>query len=437
MSGIHIHPHDILDEGPSAILDRVGKMGEVRFLLPELNTIFERNPYPAGILPHNPLHPVVQGTGTFHLPLDTRALFPKLYQKTDPTVLDGHDSLARLLEAVKDTPYEVVPWVNLLNGHFEGDLHENGVVDFRGNPIDHWLCPNGRDVLEMWTNVLLAASERYGCTTFLLDRIRYPDWAGERVNPSGIFSCFCDRCRKKMTAHGGDADYLQGEMERIANLLHEGKYNQAVTHLLTSDAIQAWIRFKQDSVSSFIEKLVASVSFQNPSVVCWLDLWPPSYAWLLGQDYTRLTKCSPALKHFPYHKLGGGADVQGLIDYFASDADAQERAFQSFLRLFDMQYPITYRQFQQLGFPIEFVGNENRKVKKLSQAGTYIFSGIQMWNLSAEELDRAIVEARDSEADDVLYYCYGWADEELFDTVGAFAARRASSPMQGGNSKME
>ncbi|MDF2717092.1 MAG: hypothetical protein K0R28_4017 [Paenibacillus sp.] len=418
MGGIHLHPHDILDEGPAAIMELVGKMGKIRYLLPEMNTIFERNPYPSGVLPHNPVHDVVQGTGTFHLRLDTEALFPTLYQKVDPTVAERQDSLGVLLEAARGTSYSVVPWVNLLNGHFEGDLDRNGVVDFRGNRVDHWLCPNGSDVVEMWTNVLLAASEQYGCTTFLLDRIRFPDWAGKQVNPSGIFSCFCDRCQSKMTGLGHDPALLKAEMEQIARLLRGGNFGEAVARITGSDTIQNWIRFKQDSVSSFIEELIAGLRSRNPSIVCWLDLWPPSYAWILGQDYTRLTKHSPALKHFPYHKLGGGADVQGLIDYFAAGPDEREQAFQAFMRLFGMQYPISYETFRQNGFPIEFVGNENSKARSLSQPGTFIFSGIQMWNLCSDELIRAIDEAGRSEADDVLYYCYGWADTELFEAVG-------------------
>ncbi|GAA3408616.1 hypothetical protein ACFFNY_07580 [Paenibacillus hodogayensis] len=430
MSGIHLHPHDMLDEGPAAILELIGTMGPVRYLLPELNTIFERNPYPAGVLPHNPKRGVVQGTGTFHVPLDTKELFPGLYQTVDPSVENGQDPLGLLLEATRETEYEVVPWVNLLNGRFEGNMADNGVVDFRGRTIEHWLCPNGRDVVELWTNVLAAVSDKYGCTTFLLDRLRFPDWAGERVDPSGLFTCFCERCRSGLAARGLEADAVREEMEQVAGLLRDKSYDQAVSLLLGSQTLQAWVGFKQDSVSAFIEKLVASLRRRNPAIVCWLDLWPPSYSWILGQDYTRLTKQSPALKHFPYHKLGGGADVQGLIDSFASEPEESERAFRAFQRLFAMDYPITYESFRRDGFPIEFVGIENDKVRALSQPGTHIFSGVQMWNLTPQELSLALGKARESAADDVLFYCYGWAGRELFEAVGSFPEERSAAQKQ-------
>lgn len=418
MGGIHLHPHDILDEGPAAILERVGKMNSVQLLLPEMNTIFERNPYPSGVLPHNPVRGVVQGTGTFHLRLDTRELSPRLYQTIDPSVAQGTDSLARLLEALEDAPYSVVPWVNLLNGRFEGDLEANRVVDFSGRTVQHWLCPNGPYVVDMWTNVLAAASRQYGCKTFLLDRLRFPDWAGERVNPDGLFSCFCPHCVSDMARHGIDTGALKAELCSITGLLGEKKFDEAFLQLSGSAAIQSWVRFKQTSVSSFIERLIASLRSRDPSIVCWLDLWPPCYAWILGQDYTRLTELAPALKHFPYHKLGGGADVQGLIDCLADEPEQRERAFQAFLKLFGMNYPLSYEAFRRDGFPLRFVADENRKARALSKPGTRIFSGVQMWNLHPDELKLALGEALASDADDVLYYCYGWADEDLFDAVG-------------------
>lgn len=38
-----------------------------------------------------------------------------------------------------------------------------------------------------------------------------------------------------------------------------------------------------------------------------------------------------------------------------------------------------------------------------------------MWNIDPEHFLDAVREARESEADDLIYYCYGWADERLFE----------------------
>lgn len=417
MSGIHIHPHDILDEGPEQIVKRIGVLRDVRHIFTAANMMFERNPYPAGILPHNPKRTFVQSTGTFHLAVDTASVYTELYQKVDETIRMGADPLRDILAGTRGTEYEIVPWLNVLNGDFTGaKLRNNQVIDFRGNEVDHWLCPNGEDVLPMWSRLLAEVHQEYGCRTFMIDRIRFPDWAGKRTNPGGLFSCFCERCRKGMEAHGLDPRRMIAAMENVTDLLANKQFCQAQSAITESSLFRSWIRFRQNSVTAFVGGVIAETKKQA-DVSFWLDLWPPSYAWLLGQDYTELTKHCGVLKHFPYHKLGGGADVQGLIEYFAADTVEREEAFRAFMRLFRLDYDLSYREFQQKGYPIRFIGEENGKVRALSAPGTQIYSGVQMWNLPAQELAEAIIAAKASDADDVIYYCYGWAEEELFATA--------------------
>ena len=297
-----------------------------------MNTIFERNPYPKGSLPHNPVHEYVKGQGTLQVPLNPEEIYGELYQKVDDSVQRGEDSLQKLKQGAANTPLRIIPWINLLNGDFQGNIADNNVIDFHGRMVEHWLCPNGPDVVSMWSKVLIALAEKYGYTTFLIDRIRFPDWAGKQVNPQGIFSCFCPRCKKGMLSQGIDISTLIDDMNTVALQLKEEDFDTAISTLIQSERIKKWVSIRQDSVSSFVEQLLSEIRDVNPDIRLWLDLWPPSYAWLLGQDYNRLTKASSTLKHFPYHKLGGGADVQGFIDFFANTAEKQEEAFQAFLK---------------------------------------------------------------------------------------------------------
>ncbi len=427
MAGIHIHPHDILDEGTEQILNHIGSIGHITTIFPQVNTIFERNPNPIGSLPHNPVHSCVLGNGTIHVALDTKALYPSLYQKVDETISAGADPLKQFQEASKNESYDVVPWLNLLNGHFEGNVAGNAVIDYKGNPIPSWICPNGPDVVPMWTKVIVAISEVYGCQMFMIDRIRYPDWSGVDVNPKEMFTCFCDHCQAKMQASGIDPAKLVADMLQIEANLKEKQFDSAVQFFQESALIKQWVAFRQASVSGFVEELIRCVQKENPSIRFWLDLWPPAYAWILGQDYHRLTKSAPILKHFPYHKLGGGADVQGLIEYFAKTDAEREKAFQAFRALFGLPYTLTYAEFKQKGYPLQFVRAENDKVRALSQPGTKIYSGIQMWNIDTADLLEAVREARASAADDIIYYCYGWAELKHFETIAQFARQQSQN----------
>ena len=418
MAGIHLHPHDLYDEGTEQIFRYIEQMGDIHYIFPEMNSIFERNPCPTGSLPRNTVHSFVQGNGTLHIPYRV----PRkqgLYQKQAEEVAMGHDSFSMLQNDPTHNHYNIIPWVNVLNGDFAGTrLADNQVVDFRGRMIPHWLCPNGPDVISMWSEVLLETTNKYGWSTYLIDRIRFPDWSGETINPGGLFSCFCGHCRNKMKARGIHSAKLITDMKHICDCLTNKQFDRAVHYFKNSSHMQQWIQFRQDSVSEFVEQWISRMNSLNPNIAFWLDLWPPSYAWLLGQDYTKLTQHSRRLKHFPYHKLGGGADVQGFIEFLSDTPEERESAFQAFLALFEFNYQLSYEEFKQSGYPLEFIRDENNKVRRLSQPGTFIFSGIQMWNIRSEELHAAIEEARASEADDVLYYCYGWADTESFQNIG-------------------
>lgn len=422
MAGIHLHPHDVLDEGMDAILQRIDGMCNVDHLFVEINTIFERNPYPTGRLPHNPRHEFVMGNGTLHV--KTAATASRLSQREDDSITRGADPLMRVKEATQNGRYRVIPWANILNGDFSGEVENNQVIDFRGRPMTYWLCPNGPDVAEFWLATFSAIKQRYGYDTFLIDRIRFPDWAGKEVNPAGLFTCFCPHCQRAMKEEGLAPDEVKARLGELAATLKQGEFDLPADALMHDPLLQHWQRFRQQSVTRLVARLLEMAKQTAGGITLWLDLWPPAYSWILGQDYAELTRYSDTLKHFPYHKLGGGADVQGLIGHFAKDEAAQERAFAAFKRLFGLPYDLSYRAFKADGFPIDFVAEQNNRVRRQSQPGTFIYSGIQMWNLPAGQLIEAIAAAEKSECDDLLYYCYGWADQALFDAVGGHYRNR-------------
>lgn len=420
MAGIHLHTHDILDEGTENIYRHLAEMEQITTLFPQVNTIFERNPNPDGVLPHNPIHPYVIGQGNMYASIDVQAESPKLFQVVAEVITKGEDPLQAMIDANHNQQYRLVPWLNLFNGNFAGQIADNCIYDFRGNMMPTWLCPNAPEVLVMWTETFKQLDARYGFETYMIDRIRYPDWSDENVNPNGLFSCFCTHCQHKMSDWGLQTADVLAEMEAIASFLKVKNFAQAITHFQQSTPIKRWIQFRQESITEFLQQLKQQVQQLNQNINFWIDLWPPSYAWLLGQDYSKLTQLFSELKHFPYHKLGGGANVQGLINYFAVTEEEQEKAFQAFCDLFDIHYPISYQQFRRSGYPIRFVSDENSKARRLTQPETQIYSGIQMWNINDADLQEAIQAAKNSSADDLIYYCYGWAELRHFQVVKAF-----------------
>ena len=426
MAGIHLHHHDLFDEGPAAIGRHLARMDDLTHLFVQVNDIFERNPSPVGTLERNPVEGVIFGTGRLYADVDVASLSPELHQVVAEEPAD--DPLAIVSVSSLADDYEIVPWLNITNGAWVGDVAGNGVVDYRGRCVDRWLCPNGPLVAPMWGRVISALVDRYGYRNFLIDRIRYPDWGGEVVQPANLFSCFCARCCTLMAEQDLDIATLRQEMSVIADLLKAAEFEAARERFTSEPLTQRWLTFRQQSVTGLVSSIIQLVGESHPDAELWLDLWPPAYSWILGQDYAALTELSPRLKHFPYHRLGGGADVQSLIDYFGRDDTQRERAFAAFVRLFGLDYGQTYAQFRADGFPIRLVEDQNRRVRERSRPGTHIYSGVQMWNLPPDELYRAAVATYASAADDVIYYCYGWATTELFGvTNGARAAAKLSA----------
>jgi hypothetical protein len=281
MAGIHLHPHDILDEGMDDILQRIDGMQNVEHLFVELNTIFERNPYPVGVLPHNPVHKSVMGNGMLHVNIDNSDT--RLQQKIDPGVLAGNDPLRRVQQATEGSRYKVIPWVNILNGDFSGDIANNQVIDYRGRVIKYWLCPNAPDVADYWQKTFSRIKTLYGYDTFLIDRIRFPDWAGKEVNPAGLFTCFCPHCQQAMNAQDLAPEVVKDELDKIAAALAEGNFAYPVEAFRDNPIIARWIAFRQQSVTGLVERILKNAKENIGDIHFWLDLWPPPIAGSSGR----------------------------------------------------------------------------------------------------------------------------------------------------------
>ena len=423
MAGIHVHQHDLVDEGAAAIASWLARFDDLTHLFVQINDIFERNPSPSGTLERNPIRPVIVGAGRWYADVDPAQLSPALHQQRD----DTGDPLSLIEDSTLARDHVIVPWVNLLNGAWSGNVESNCVVDLHGRQVSRWLCPNAPDVLPMWQAVLGALVERYSHRHYLLDRIRFPDWGGERVSPSNLLTCFCEHCEQKMGDAGIEVAALRAALTRIEVFVGRGDFSTAVGILTDDPLVREWIAFRQNSITQLVGALTRHVLHLDPDVELWLDLWPPAYAWVLGQDYSTLTAISSRLKHFPYHRLGGGADVLSLIDSLAHDEAEHEAAFAAFTRLFGVDYGITLAQFRAAGFPLCLVQDQNRRVRESSAPDTFIWSGVQLWNVPAAEAFSA-AQAAYASADDVIYYCYGWATYDLFGaTNGARAAGRVAA----------
>jgi hypothetical protein len=256
--------------------------------------------------------------------------------------------------------------------------------------------------------------DRYEAGAVLLDRLRYPDWSGSEVLPERILTCFCPECRRLMSAESIDTGALD---KALRKLLARSGNEELFLESYELREINAWQEFRRKRITNLAVALREEINTYARSAKLWLNLWPPSFGYFLGQDYTALGKLCDGAKHFPYHRLGGGADLKGLVEAIAPDEHGREIAFERLLRLLDLPYSMRLREFASNGFPVDFVRTETAKGKE-AFSKTPVFSGIQIWDIPEEEIEPACKAALDGGADGLFFYCYGWATMGALSEVG-------------------
>jgi hypothetical protein len=424
---IHVHPHDIRDESAEQVVQNIVELAKIRTIIAEAVTLEERHPYPSGVLPHNPRHPVVVSKATLEVPL-AESFFNGLPIRpvVSEPVSAGEDYIGFLSKAALERNVTVVPWMKGLNGAFCGETHQICVRTIEQELVPTWLCPSHPETLEYVMSLIYGILERYQSKAILLDRMRYPDWSGASVKPERMLTCFCHTCRTMMQREGIDLPVLERGLHRILEdgRNHPGQLLDVKNFSAETIEIKKWLLFRTMLITRLVQHINLRLQLwnqkQGANVKFWLNLWPPSFAWLLGQDYQALGQLCDGAKHFPYHRLGGGADLKGLIEKIAGDGsqDLQAQIFQLIMRILHLPYHLNYEEFKHLGLPVDFVGRETTAAKKAFGPEKQIFSGIQIWDTPHSEIFEACQAAQNGNADGLFFYCYGWADLRALETVG-------------------
>lgn len=424
---IHVHPHDIRDEGAERVVRNIVELAKIKTIIAEAVSLEERHPYPSGVLPHNPKHSVFVSKATLEVPLaDNVFAGSPVRPKASEPVLAGDDYIESLNKAALEQGATVVPWIKGLNGAFQGRVEQICVRTIDRELVPTWLCPSHPETLEYVSSLMCGILERYHSQAILLDRLRYPDWSGAEVKPERMLTCFCDNCRAMMERDGIDLPVLERGLRRILETgrNHPDRLFEIPNFDVETAEIKKWLHFRSSLITDLVKQVNLRLQLWNKNegaaVKFWLNLWPPSFAWLLGQDYQALGRLCDGAKHFPYHRLGGGADLKGLVEKIVGGGgpDLEKKIFASIINLLQLPYRIDFEEFKSSGLPVDFVGRETAIGKEAFGPEKLIFSGIQIWDTPEAEIFKACQAARNGKADGLFFYCYGWADLHALETVG-------------------
>jgi hypothetical protein len=88
-----------------------------------------------------------------------------------------------------------------------------------------------------------------------------------------------------MKAQGLAPEVVKDELDKIAAALAEGDFAYPVEAFRDNPIIARWVAFRQQSVTGLVERILKNAKENIGDIHFWLDLWPPAYSWILGQDY--------------------------------------------------------------------------------------------------------------------------------------------------------
>ena len=193
-------------------------------------------------------------------------------------------------------------------------------------------CPNNPAAREKAARRLRELLGRYDFTGVFLDKIRFPSPA------NGIdeaLSCFCDHCRREATAVDLDLDAVVKVLaDRAIELASIGDGSRADAHswlekiASAAPILSRFLAFRSDSITRLVAELAEETRRVGRKVS--LDLFSPSLAKLVGQDYRRLSRHCSWAKPMTYRIAKGPAglrlEIPALIEGVARLFNVSEAA---------------------------------------------------------------------------------------------------------------
>lgn len=433
MVGLQAYPYDVHDEGPDAVLEAAKlAAANVIFLCVSYNDLITtQDPLRAPRLLHNPMRER-HGDHAFLRPTASRypaGLIPPIGADA---ALDGGEAYRALRPAAGRDGVAVVPWLLLLSQRVAMQAPGQSVVNVRGDLVPGWLCPNRPGTIEFVRALTDDLVTQLAPPALFLDGARFPEPRPGRL-ADGL-ACFCDDCYGAAGEAGIDLDVVRSELvglidgvernpegiaREVVRACHSGF--RAVRAGASRVSLLGWLRFRQESVERVVR---AAYEVVKGRTELWLDVWPPTYGWLLGQDLTRLAGYSQWTRPFTYHRWGGGADIPGLIGSLDNSPSTQQAMYEAFRAFFQFPGPDTFAEFLQRGLDPAFITEETAFLAELLGDRSRPVAGLQIWDVGRAGVGEALECAIAAKPRGVILHCYGWATYEELAAAGDWLRER-------------
>jgi hypothetical protein len=432
--GLQVYAYDVNDEDADAVVKAALQIGaSVIFVaVSYLDHITTTKKGRAPTLQHNPYRQE-HGIEAYIHPTSYRyppGLVPPV---GDDPGLDGDIAYESLKQAAQPYGITVIPWVLFLSQRVAEHAPGSQIINATGNFVEGWLCPSRPDTIQFVQGLVEDIIESYHPPAIFIDGVRFPEPGSHGL--IDFCSCFCDTCYEEAKARGIDLEIARRSLICQVETLKKNPRAFAEETLVnlssgfgmlrkiaSQSSILDWLRFRH----SMIERLIATIKQTSKGrTELWLDVWPPSYGWLLGQDLSLMSPYAQVTRPFTYHRLGGGADMPGLIGSISPDHDTQQALYRLFQAFFNFPGPATFKEFLERGLDPEFITVESTLTKEMIVGHSKFLAGLQIWHVGKDGVQSALEHARMAEPNGVVLHCYGWATSDEISAAGQWFKDRS------------
>ena len=177
-----------------------------------------------------------------------------------------------------------------------------GVVDIWGCrrlfAFNNSGCINSEEIISSRLREVEDVVSRFeNVNAIILDCIRFPSL----FDCEGFFSCFCDKCVSKAREYSINLEEIRNVLRRFLKYVFYG-FN-APRNVV--ECFSDWIFFKQECVRDVVDRFRELCRRYN--VGLWAAIFPPSFSWLVGQNYDIFTRYVDEIHVMLYRKCSGAA----------------------------------------------------------------------------------------------------------------------------------
>jgi len=264
-----------------------------------------------------------------------------------------------------------------------------------------FLCPNDeqniKKILEHYQHQILTG----GFDGVFLDRTRFPSPTN---GLEALYTCFCPSCQDNFQAdYHEDLNHYRNQVENILSALKDMDIKdwhncRSLTDMIFPDQLKLFFDFRKQSIHQAI-KMFAHQARQMGKLVG-LDLFAPSIAPLVSQDYQVLAETCDWIKPMIYCHTSGPAGLPLELSCLMkailnlNPSLEESRFIGEISRMFGVKLPSQVNDLLKKGIPENMIDQEMQRIKDLHlPKSVKVFIGLEAVQIPGIcHIDKSILE---------------------------------------------